>query len=42
MKKANTNPSPQGYVDSNLIVAKVVNSNEGKGGARVRGPINPI
>ncbi len=27
-----SSPSPQGDVDSNLIVAKVVTSNEGKGG----------
>ncbi len=38
----NSSPCPQGDVDSNLIVAKMVTSNEGIGGARARGPIGPI
>jgi len=31
-----SSPSPQGDVGSNLIVAKMVTSNGGKGGARAR------
>jgi hypothetical protein len=37
-----SSPCPQGDLDSNLIVAKMLTSNEEKWGAKVRGPIGPI